>query len=182
MTRLLPLLGESIPLRPVWGPDLKKSTFVGNLVAWVVVAAACCAFLAWYHLSDFDVVAAAIGDSPLVQLGVVAAAPLLLYAIGVLLGIALMWFKKILVGRVAKRVCLAIGLLSLAFILLAALPVLLPDAADSLMGPVVVVVYVSMVAPPLIMMLGFAYAVGCAGVDTSRRGPFAKYLPDDHFE
>ena len=158
---------------------MKKSTFIGNLVAWILVAAACCAFLAWYHMSDFDLVAAAIGDSPLVQVGVVLAAPLLLYAIGVVLGLMLVWFKKILMGRIGKRVCRVIGILALVFLLFAGLPALVPDAANTLLGPVVVVVYVSMMAPVLIVMLGFAYAVGCAGVDTSKRGPLSKYLPVD---
>ncbi len=157
---------------------MKKSTFVGNLVAWVAVAAACCAFLAWWHLGNGT---PNISD-PLVQLGVVLAAPLLLYAIGVLIGLALMWFKKILVGRVSKRVCRVIGVLALFFVLLAGVPALAPDTGEALMGPAMVVVYVTMVAPLMIMMLGFVYAVGCAGVDTSKRGPFAKYLPEDHFE
>ena len=157
---------------------MKKSTFIGNLVAWVAVAAACCAFLAWWHLGNGT---PNISD-PLVQLGVVLAAPLLLYAIGVLIGLALMWFKKILVGRVSKRVCRVIGVLALFFVLLAGVPALAPDTGEALMGPAMVVVYVTMAAPLMIMMLGFVYAVGCAGVDTSKRGPFAKYLPEDHFE
>ena len=157
---------------------MKKSTFVGNLVAWVAVAAACCAFLAWWHMGNGT---PNISD-PLVQLGVVLAAPLLLYAIGALIGLVLMWFKKILVGRVSKRVCRAIGILALVFVLLAGVPALAPDTGEALMGPAMVVVYVTMVAPLMIMMLGFVYAVGCAGVDTSKRGPFAKYLPEDHFE
>lgn len=157
---------------------MKKSTFIGNLVAWVAVAAACCAFLAWWHLGNGT---PNISD-PLVQLGVVLAAPLLLYAIGVLIGLALMWFKKILVGCVSKRVCRVIGVLALFFVLLAGVPALAPDTGEALMGPAMVVVYVTMVAPLMIMMLGFVYAVGCAGVDTSKRGPFAKYLPEDHFE
>lgn len=157
---------------------MKKSTFIGNLVAWVAAAAACCAFLAWWHLGNGT---PNISD-PLVQLGVVLAAPLLLYAIGVLIGLALMWFKKILVGRVSKRVCRVIGVLALFFVLLAGVPALAPDTGEALMGPAMVVVYVTMVAPLMIMMLGFVYAVGCAGVDTSKRGPFAKYLPEDHFE
>ena len=49
---------------------MRKPTFIGNLVAWVAVAAACVAFLAWYHLTDFEVVAAAIGDSALGCAGV----------------------------------------------------------------------------------------------------------------
>lgn len=158
---------------------MKKSTFVGNFVAWVVVAAACCAFLAWYHMTDMEVVAAALGESAPAQLGLVLAAPVLVYAIGVVLGLLVVWFKKITLGKVAKRVCRVVALAVLACMALAGLPVLVPSAGDALLGLVVVVVYVSMAAPVLFVVIGFVYAMGCAGVDRTKRGPFAKYLPED---
>lgn len=161
---------------------MRKSTFVGNLVAWLVVAAVCAAFLAWYHVSDLDVVSAAIGSSALVQLGVVLGGPVLMYAIGVVLGLLLLWFKKISLGRGFKLLWRVLGLAGLAVIALAAVPLLGGDAATAFMWASVIVVYVSVVAPVLIMVLGFLYALGCAGTDRAKRGPFAKYLPDDHFE
>lgn len=161
---------------------MKKSTFVGNFFAWVVVAAACSAFLAWYHMTDMEVVAAALGSSGPAQLGVILAAPVLVYAIGVVLGLLVLWLKKITVGKVAKRVCRAVSLVVLACMALAGLPVLVPSAGDALLGLVVVVVYVSMAAPVLFVVIGFLYAVGCAGVDRTKRGPFAKYLPEDDEE
>ena len=157
---------------------MKKSTFIGNFVAWVAVCAASIAFLAWYHLTDPDTVLAAT-DSPVVQTGMVLAAPLLLFGMGVIIGLLLLWFKHILMGRGARLACRVVAVLSLVFILLAAVPVVVPAAAESFLGPAVIVVYVTMAAPILIMMLGLAYALGCAGVDTSKRGLFAKYLPDD---
>lgn len=161
---------------------MRKSTFVGNLVAWLVVGAVCAAFLAWYHVSDLDVVSAAIGSSALVQLGVVLGGPVLMYAIGVVLGLLLLWFKKISLGRGFKLLWRVLGLAGLAVIALAAVPLLGGDAATAFMWASVIVVYVSVVAPVLIMVLGFLYALGCAGTDRTKRGPFAKYLPDDHFE
>lgn len=158
---------------------MKKSTFLGNLVAWVAVAAACAAFLAWYHLADFQSVAAVIGDFAPAQLGVILAAPLLLFAVGVVLGLLVLWFKRVLVGRATKVACRAVSVVALACLGLAGLPALLEPAGGPLLGMVVVVVYVSMVAPVIFVLLGFAYAVGCAGVDRSRRGPLSKYLPDD---
>ena len=169
---------DSIPLPCAKEVSLKKSTFIGNFVAWVVVAAASIAFLAWYHLTDPDTVLAAT-DSPLVQTGMVLAAPLLLFAMGVVIGLLLLWFKHILMGRGARLACRVVAILSLVFILLAAVPVVVTAAAESFLGPAVIVVYVTMAAPILIMMLGFVYALGCAGVDASKKGPFAKYLPDD---
>lgn len=161
---------------------MRKSTFIGNLVAWVAVAAACVAFLAWYHLTDFEVVAAAIGDSALVQLGVVAASPLLLYAMGALIGLALVWFKNIEFGRGFKVLWRVVGIVGLAIIAMSVAPLLSPALETTFMWASVIVVYVSLAAPILIMMFGFSYALGCAGVDRDKRGPFAKYLPDDHFE
>lgn len=157
---------------------MKKSTFIGNLVAWIVVAAVCGAFLVWWQTGEGT---ANISD-PVVQLGVVLAAPMLLYAIGALAGLALLWFKRILVGRITKIVCRIIGILALAFVLFAGVPVFVPDAGSSLLGPVVVVVYVSMVAPLLILVLGVVYAIGCAGVSPGKRGASATPLPDDRTE
>ena len=161
---------------------MKKSTFIGNFAGWVVVAAASVAFLAWYHMTDFEVVSAAIGDSALVQLGVVLASPLLLYAIGALSGLLLVWFKHLRMGRVARTVCLVLALLVLAFVLLAAVPALAPDTAGALMIPTVVVVYVTMVAPIMVMFFGFLYALGIAPVDAARRGPLSRHLPDERAE
>lgn len=161
---------------------MKKSTFIGNFAAWVVVAAASVAFLAWYHMTDFEVVSAAIGDSALVQLGVVLASPLLLYAIGALIGLLLVWFKRIRMGRVARTVCLVLALLVLAFVLLAAVPALAPDTAGALMIPTVVVVYVTMVAPIMVMFFGFLYALGIAPVEAAKRGPLSRHLPDERAE
>ncbi len=161
---------------------MKKTTFTGNFAAWVVVAAASVAFLAWYHMTDFEVVSAAIGDSALVQLGVVLASPLLLYAIGALIGLLLVWFKRIRMGRVSRTACLVLALLVLAFVLLAAVPALAPDTAGALMIPTVVVVYVTMVAPIMVMFFGFLYALGIAPVDAAKRGPLSRHLPDERAE
>lgn len=161
---------------------MKKTTFYGNLTAWALVVAACAAFLAWYHTSDLETVAAAIGGSPLVQLGVIASAPLLLFGIGALVGLALVRVKKIALRRGFKRLWRAVGVLGLLVLVVAVLPLVAPGMTGALMWASIVVVYVSMTAPVLIVMLGFAYALGCAGVDLTRRGVLDEYLPDDHFE
>ena len=158
---------------------MKKSTFIGNVVAWAAVAAVCIAFLAWYHTTDAAVVEEALASSAPVQLGVVLASPVLLYAMGVEIGVLLLWFKSILMGRTAKRVYRAVGIAALALLALVAVPVFAPSAQGAFLGISIVVVYVTMAAPILIMMLGFLYALGCAGVDATKRGPFAKYLPKD---
>lgn len=158
---------------------MKKSTFIGNFVAWVAIAAVCIAFLAWYHTTDAAVVEAALDGSALVSLGVLLASPVLLFAMGAVIGLLLVWFKDILMGRLAKRACLAASVVALALFVLAAVPVFAPSAGGAFLGISVVVVYVARLAPILVMLFGFLYALGCAGVDTSKRGPFDKYLPKD---
>lgn len=161
---------------------MKKSTLIGNLVAAIVLAAVSTAFLAWYHLSDASTVLSAITTIPAAQIGVVLAAPVLLYAIGIILGLVVVWFKKITFGRGARLAFRLVSAAVIALFLLAIIPVFAPDAASALMGPVVVVFYVSRLAPVFIVLLGFLYAMGCVPVNKDKRGPFAKYLPDDHFE
>ena len=158
---------------------MKKSTFIGNFVAWVAIAAVCIAFLAWYHTTDAAVVEAALEGSALVSLGVLLASPVLLFAMGAVIGLLLVWFKDILMGRLAKRACLAASVVALALFVLAAVPVFAPSAGGAFLGISVVVVYVARLAPILVMLFGFLYALGCAGVDASKRGPFDKYLPKD---
>lgn len=158
---------------------MRKTTFFGNLVAWAAVVAACVAFLAWYHGADAAVVEAAMAGSTLVQLGMVLASPALLYALGAVLGLLLVRFKGILMGRASRLACRFVAIAALVALALVAVPVLAPATGNAFLGISVVVVYVTMTAPVLLMMLGFAYALGCAGVDPSKRGPFAKYLPDD---
>lgn len=158
---------------------MKKSTFIGNFVAWVAIAAVCIAFLAWYHTTDAAVVEAALDGSALVSLGVLLASPVLLFAMGAVIGLLLVWFKDILMGRLAKRACLAASVVALALFVLAAVPVFAPSAGGAFLGISVVVVYVARLAPILVMLFGFLYALGCAGVDASKRGPFDKYLPKD---
>lgn len=158
---------------------MRKSTFIGNFVAWVAIAAACIAFLAWYHATDAAAIEAAMADSALVQLGLVLASPVLLYAMGVVLGLLLIWFKRILMGRAARLVCRFFAIAVLVVFALVAVPVLAPETGNAFLGVSVIVVYVTRAAPILIMMFGFLYALGCAGVDATKRGPFAKYLPKD---
>lgn len=160
---------------------MRKSTFIGNLVAWLVVGVACVAFLVWYNTTDAEVVLEATESVP-VQVGMVLASPLLLFAIGALLGLLLVRLKRILLGRGARRACRVVAVLALALVLVAALPAVVPAAAESLLFAAVIVVYVTMAAPVLLIILGFVYGLGCAGVDPDKRGPFAKYLPDDDLE
>lgn len=135
-------------------------TFTGNLAAFILVFAVCAGFLTWWHLGG----GSASVSSPLVQLGVILAAPFLVYSIGVILGLIFLWLKKTTVRRVTKIICRVLGIASLAFMLLAIIPVFFPQYGDALLGPVQVVVIIAMTAPILFVVLGVLYAIGCAGV------------------
>ncbi|OUP08696.1 hypothetical protein [Collinsella sp. An2] len=161
---------------------MKKTSFIVNFIVWAAIVFGTTAFLAWYHLTDADQVATLVASSPVAQAGTVLAAPLLLYAMGVVLGLLLVFFKKIEIGRTSRLVLRVLAILALVLFVLAAIPSFAPSMTSVFELPIVVVVYVSMAAPILIMMFGLFYALGIAPVDSSRRGPFAKYLPDDHFE
>lgn len=160
---------------------MKRPALIINLVIWMVIAIGATAFLAWYHLAG-AAAGAAEATSGLVPVLRVATAPFLLYALGVIMGLLLVVFKKISMGGAARMACRIAGIAALAVILVTTLPSLIPGTAADLIAPAIVVVYVASAAPIMIMMFGFLYALGLAPKDTTRRGPFAKYLPDDHFE
>lgn len=161
---------------------MKKTAFIANFIAWAAVAIGTTAFLAWYHATDAEQLAASSDASTMAQLGAVLAAPVLLYAMGAVLGLLFVFFKKIEMGRTSRLVLRCASILALAFVLLAGVPIVAPSLADAFAVPLVVVIYVSRAAPILIMMFGFFYALGMAPADRTKRGAFAKYLPDDHFE
>lgn len=156
---------------------MKRPALLINFIVWVAVALGTTAYLAWYHLG-----ATADAAGGLMSALRVVAAPLVLYALGVVMGLLLVVFKKITMGGTARMACRIAGIACLALIVVAALPSFIPGMTADLIGPAIVVVYVSAAAPIMIMMFGFLYALGLAPKDKTRRGPFAKYLPDDHFE
>lgn len=160
---------------------MKKSTFLGNLIAWLVVGAACGAFLAWYNLADADVVLEAT-ELTAVQAAMVLSSPLLLFAIGVLLGLLLVRLRRALLRRGTRTVCRVVAGLVLAIVLLAVVPALVPSAPGAFLVPTMIVVVVTMVAPFAFSLAGIAYALGCAGVDPNRRGRIARDLPEDERE
>lgn len=139
---------------------MKKLTFIGNLAAFLLVFVVCTGFLAWWHLGGGSASVA----SPLVQLGVILAAPFLVYALGAILGLIYLWVRGTTFRRVTKIICRVLGIATLAFMLLAIFPVFFPEFGDALLGPVQVVVIIAMAAPILFVVLGVVYAIGCAGV------------------
>lgn len=145
---------------------MKKLTFIGNLAAFLLVFVVCAGFLAWWHLGGGSASVA----SPIVQLGVILAAPFLVYALGAILGLIYLWVRGTTFRRVTKIICRVLGVATLAFMLLAIFPVFFPEFGDALLGPVQVVVIIAMAAPILFVVLGVVYAIGCAGVTPAASG------------
>lgn len=158
---------------------MKKTTFIGNLVVWGVVCVACAAFQIWYRSADAEAAWSAISASALAQGALIFTGPLLAYAVGVLAAMLFVWFRKIVISRVARIALRAVSALFLLTFALALVPVFAPDTASAFMLPTALVVYLAIAAPFVIVLLGILYGIGLAGVDKTRKGRLSRYLPED---
>lgn len=155
---------------------MKKNVLIANVAVWGILMAVCIAFQAWYRTGEVTSTYYAVQGSPILQVMLVVSGPILLFALGALLGLPFVWFKKIQLGRGVRRVLRVISVLFLACVAMVIVPMLFQV---TLTAPVVVVVYLSMAAPAVIVILGFLYALGLADIDPSKKSPLAKYLPED---
>lgn len=140
---------------------MQKSTFLGNFIFWLVMAAISIAFLAWYNLgggAPADISQA----PPMQQVGMVISAPILLYAIGAIIGLIVVYLKRIHVTNTTKTMCFIPATLVLALFIAAAAPVLSFGTQDGLAITTVIVVYAASMAPLMFVMFGALYAVGIA--------------------
>lgn len=140
---------------------MQKSTFLGNFIFWLVMAAISIAFLAWYNLgggAPADISQA----TPMQQVGMVISAPILLYAIGAIIGLIVVYLKRIHVTNTTKTMCFIPATLVLALFIAAAAPVLSFGTQDGLAITTVIVVYAASMAPLMFVMFGALYAVGIA--------------------
>ncbi|HIR90551.1 MAG TPA: hypothetical protein IAC01_02050 [Candidatus Limicola stercorigallinarum] len=161
---------------------MKRPAFLANFIIWTLIALGTTGYLAWYNLGgQADAASSEFVYGPAEILRIIAA-PLLLFALGAVIGFLLIAFKNIMMGRMARSICRFAGIACLALFVAAIIPCFFPGTASQLALPTVVVVYVAMAAPIMIMMFGFLYALGLAPLDPNKPGPFDKYLPDDHFE
>lgn len=155
---------------------MKKNTFVANTVVWALLLAGCATFQAWYRTGDVTDTYYAVQGSQFLQVMLVTSGPILLFAIGAILGLLFVWFKKVQLGRGVRMTMRVVAVAFLACLALVLVPMLF---GATLTVPVVIVVYLAMAAPAVIVIFGFLYALGLAGIDPTKKGPFAKYLPDD---
>ena len=140
---------------------MQKSTFLGNFIFWLVMAAISIAFLAWYNLGS-GAPADISQATPMQQVGMVISAPILLYAIGAIIGLIVVYLKRIHVTNTTKTMCFIPATLVLALFIAAAAPVLSFGTQDGLAITTVIVVYAASMAPLMFVMFGALYAVGIA--------------------
>lgn len=158
---------------------MKKSAFVANMVIWVVACLAGGGFLAWYRTVGMDEAIKAIEASIVLQAGVVYAAPLLLFGLGAIAGVLVAWVKRVKLVRWARTMLRVIGILFLALLVFPLVAMAVPSLAQLATWPLAIVVYVSLSMPPIIALIGFAYGMGFAGLDTSKPRLMEKYLPGE---
>lgn len=155
---------------------MKKNVLIANAVVWGILLAACVAFQVWYRSGEvIDTYYTVMGSTAL-QLMAVNSGPILLYAIGALLGMLFVGLKKVRLGRGARNALRVVSVLFLAVLVLSMATTLF---GINIAAPVIIVVYLGMVAPAVIVILGFLYALGLAEIDPTKKGPLAKYLPED---
>lgn len=158
---------------------MKKTTFIGNLLVWGVVAALCAAFQVWYRGADAGAAWEVISSSTLAQGALIFTGPVLAFAVGALGAMLFVWFRKIVISRIARVALRATSVAFLLVLVLALVPVFAPDMASAFMLPTAIVVYLALAAPFVIVLLGILYGIGLAGVDKTKKGRFSKYLPED---
>lgn len=155
---------------------MKKNVLIANAVVWAILLAGCVAFQVWYRSGEVIDTYYAVMGSAFLQVMAVESGPVILFAVGALLGLLFVGLKKIKLGRGARNALRVVSVLFLAVLVLSPVPMLFGIGPTA---PVVIVVYLGMAAPAVIVILGFLYAMGLAEVDPSKKGPFAKCLPDD---
>lgn len=136
---------------------MKKTTFVGNLVAWGAVSVLCVAFLAWSASLGGE-----FGDNTALLALSVYARPVGAFSVAALLTTLLVKKFNLELGarmRVAWRV---LGLApTIAFLLS---PVLIPVLPNGVATIFAVMLLASMTIPLIFLLFGLFYGLSLAGV------------------
>lgn len=136
---------------------MKKTTFIGNLVAWSIVSVLCIVFLAWSASmgGEFG------GNTALLALSVYAR-PVGAFSVAALLTTLLVRKFDLKIGarmRIAWRV---LGLVPTVAFLLS--PVLIPVLPHGIAAIFAVVLLASMTIPLIFLLFGLFYGLSLAGV------------------
>lgn len=142
---------------------MKKTTFVGNLVAWGAVSVLCVAFLAWSVSMGGE-----FGDNTALLALSVYARPVGAFSIAALLTTLLVKKFNLELGarmRIAWRV---LGLAPTVAFLLS--PVLIPVLPNGVATIFAVVLLASMTIPLIFLLFGLFYGLSLAGIRPDEDG------------
>lgn len=144
-----------------------SARIVRQAIAWAVVAMACGAMLVWYRMVEMEGAAAIIGSSIILQALLMVSGPLLVFAVGALLGLGAVRVARLAWGRVARTILKVIGTIPLAMLLLNLVVLTAPDMAPALSMVIAVTWYVAMVVPILYAVFGACFSLGFASARRS---------------
>lgn len=136
---------------------MKKTTFIGNLVAWSIVSILCVVFLAWSASMGGE-----FGDNTALLALSVYARPVGAFSVAALLTTLLVKKFDLKIGarmRIAWRV---LGLVPTVAFLLS--PVLIPVLPHGIAAIFAVVLLASMTIPLIFLLFGLFYGLSLAGV------------------
>ena len=136
---------------------MKKTTFIGNLVAWSIVSVLCIVFLAWSASMGGE-----FGDNTALLALSVYARPVGAFSVAALLTTLLVRKFDLKIGarmRIAWRV---LGLVPTVAFLLS--PVLIPVLPHGIAAIFAVVLLASMTIPLIFLLFGLFYGLSLAGV------------------
>ena len=136
---------------------MKKTTFIGNLVAWSIVSVLCVVFLAWSASRGGE-----FGDNTALLALSVYARPVGAFSVAALLTTLLVRKFDLKIGarmRIAWRV---LGLVPTVAFLLS--PVLIPVLPHGIAAIFAVVLLASMTIPLIFLLFGLFYGLSLAGV------------------
>lgn len=136
---------------------MKKTAFIGNLVAWSIVSVLCVVFLAWSASMGGE-----FGDNTALLALSVYARPVGAFSVAALLTTLLVRKFDLKIGarmRIAWRV---LGLVPTVAFLLS--PVLIPVLPHGIAAIFAVVLLASMTIPLIFLLFGLFYGLSLAGV------------------
>lgn len=136
---------------------MKKTTFIGNLVAWSIVSVLCIVFLAWSASMGGE-----FGDNTALLALSVYARPVGAFSVAALLTTLLVRKFDLKIGarmRIAWRV---LGLVPTVAFLLS--PVLIPVLPHGIAAIFAVVLLASMTIPLIFLLFDLFYGLSLAGV------------------
>lgn len=136
---------------------MKKTTFIGNLVAWSIVSVLCVVFLAWSASMGGE-----FGDNTALLALSVYARPVGAFSVAALLTSLLVKKFNLEIGarmRIAWRV---LGLAPTVAFLLS--PVLIPVLPHGIAAIFAVVLLASMTIPLIFLLFGLFYGLSLAGI------------------